>query len=222
MPQPLDSRYPTPIQPFWAELHYDVVSLHGRWIVYRQLFGTNEQRVELLNELAGTVSWMLQTLLLHDIQLSISKISDPPASGVKKNLSVRRLQKELLNVGETALAKRMEPLLLQLEISCSKIRDRRNKWIAHNDLETKLGARAIPLLGPSRVEIEVALESLRKVMNCVGYHFTNTETLYEEFIMQNDGNHLLTALTRAKRYQMLMKEGVIPRNDLRINYPEGI
>ena len=88
MPQPLDRRFPTPVQEIWAALSADVVWLHGRWIIYRQLFGTSEKRVDLLNEFAGTVTWMLQNVLLHDVQLWLSKLGDPAGGGDRDRKSV--------------------------------------------------------------------------------------------------------------------------------------
>ncbi|MGJ0490378.1 hypothetical protein [Methylobacter sp.] len=222
MPQPLDSRFPKAVRELWASLSADVVWLHGRWIIYRQLFGTNKERVELLNESAGTVTWILQNLLLHDVQLSLSKIGDPAGGGGRQNLTLRRLQLALKDAGEHEVADKMEPLLAAFESSCEKVRHRRNKWIAHNDLLTKLSARATPLAGPSRDEIEGALVALREVMNCVELHYTESQTAYEHFVMNEDGEHLVAALARAKRYRELVAEGGIPRDDFRRRFPGGV
>lgn len=217
MPQPLDSRFPSSIRELWTELSADVVWLHGRWSVYRQLFGTNKARVDLLNESAGTVTWILQSLLLHDVQLTLSKIGDPAGEGSRANLTLRRLQVELQATGEAALADRLDPLLKEFEDSSIQLRRRRNKWIAHSDLATKLSARAIALSGPSREEIEAALTALRTVMNCVSMHYTESQIAYEVFLMSDDGDHLLWALARAKRYRELVANGTISRDDLRRN-----
>lgn len=222
MPQPLDPRFPPAIQELWAELSADVVWLHGRWLIYRQLFGTSEDRVNLLNEAAGTVTWILQNLLLHDVQMSLSKIGDPAGSGKKKNLTLRRLQLELRDSGETSVSTGMEPLLTAFEESCGKIRYRRDKWLAHSDLDTKLNARAAPLTGPSRAEIEEVLNALRAVMNHVALRYTDSKIAYEHFFMNADGEHLVAALARAKRYQALVKDGIISRDDFRNTFPRGI
>jgi hypothetical protein len=219
MPQPIDSRFPLAIQELWAELLTEVVWVHGRWIIYRQLFGTNEERVNLLNEAAGTVTWILQHLLLDDVQLSISKIGDPAGDGKRRNLTLRRLQLDLNEVGQLSLATNLEPLLKAFEDSCSQIRYRRNKWIAHSDLATKLGARAVPLSGPSRSEIEAALAALRQALNFVELHYAGSQTAYEHFVMKQDGEHLILELIRAKRYRGLVEDGVIPRDDLHRHFP---
>ncbi len=215
MPQPLDSRFPRQIQELWAELSSDVVWLHGRWIIYRQLFGTTKERVDLLNETAGTFTGILQDLLLHDIQLSISKIGDPPGLSGKENLTLKRLQLALRDTGETAVADSMDVPLASFEAACGKLRHRRNKWIAHSDLHTSLNARATPLLGPSREEIENALAALRQVMNPVEQKYTNSQTAYEHFVLNEDGEHLISALLQAKRYRELRETGAVGHENLR-------
>ncbi|KVT36632.1 hypothetical protein WM08_30080 [Burkholderia ubonensis] len=215
MPQPVDTRFPLPVQEIWISLHADVVWLHGRWIIYRQLYGTNKARVDLLNEAAANVASIIHDVLLHDVQLSISKIGDPPGSGDRKNLTLRRLQLELRNAGETEVADMMTPRLEAFDAACEKVRHRRNKWIAHSDLTTLLTARATPLLGPSRQEIENALAALRDVMHCVELKYTDGETAYEHFMMNQTGDHLIDALARGKRYSELVKERQIARDDFR-------
>lgn len=222
MPQPLDLRFPEPIRELWAPLSADVVWLHGRWIIYHQLFGTNEARIQLLNETAGTVTWILQHLLLHDVQISLSKLGDPAGSGTRTNLTLRTLHAALETAGEGEVAATMKPLLETFDASCEKVRHRRNKWIAHSDLATKLSSRATPLTGPSREEIEAALSALRQVMNCVELHYTESQTAYEHFVMNQDGEHLISALARAKCYRELVKEGVVPRDDFRKRFPRGV
>jgi AbiU2 len=222
MAQPIDSRFPCAVQELWAELSTEVTWLHGRWIIYRQLFGTNKERVDLLNESAGMVSWILQDLLLKDVQLSISRLADRAGKGNRRNLSLRRLQADLCAVGEVALANSLESLLTRFEVSCSQILDRRNKWIAHSDLETMLAARAVPLSGPSRAEIEAALAALRQALDCVGIHYTGSTIAYEHFVMRSDGADLLMEIGRAKRYRLLVADGTIPRDDLRRHFPKGV
>jgi hypothetical protein len=221
-PQPIDCRFPAAVQELWTELSTEVTWIHGRWIIYRRLFGTNKERVDLLNESAGTVSWILQDLLLNDVQLSISKLADPADDRNRRNLSLRRLQTDLRSAGEVALANNLEHRLTRFEVSCSQIRHRRNKWIAHTDLGTQLAARAVPLSGPSRAEIEAALAALREALDCVEMHYTGTRIAYEHFVMRSDGEHLLMELGRAHRYRRLVADGTIPKDDLGRPFPKGV
>jgi hypothetical protein len=101
------------------------------------------------------------------------------------------------------------------KVSCEKIRHRRNKWIAHFDRDSMLQKQVAPLPGPSRDEIELALEQLRAAMNSIATHYGLPEMAYEHFIMHADGEFLVATLKRGIRYQQLVKEGVIERDDMR-------
>lgn len=143
----VDSRYPSQIHTLWTTLDKEVTWLHGRWIIYRQLFGTSNERVELLNESAGTFFNVLQDVLLHDVQLSLSKLGDPAGSGSRKNMTREALHEALLGAGEATAADKMKASMQKFEAACVKIRQRRNKWIAHFDRSTMLNEDVIPRMG---------------------------------------------------------------------------
>ncbi|QOY22207.1 hypothetical protein FYK61_12880 [Xanthomonas citri] len=204
------------IDHIWRAIDYEVAWLHGRWAIYRQLFGTSETRVDVLNRSAGTFAHMLQDVLLDDVQLGLAKLGDPATTRIRgavvENLTLFNLCQSVTASG--ALVAELPPLLAAYNNACAKARDRRNKRIAHFDLKTMLKAKA-SLRGPSREEIEVALEALRSVMNCIALHFTGTQTVYELIVLDNDGDSLIATLTRGLRYRELVEDGAIPHGDLR-------
>ncbi|ALF88466.1 MULTISPECIES: hypothetical protein [Ralstonia solanacearum species complex] len=222
MVQPVDSRFPEPVQEIWATIWSDVTWLHGRWQIYRQLFGISKARIDLFNETASTVASILHDVLLRDVQIAICKLGDSAKSGRSKNLTLRRLQSELRDAGEIDVADQMGPLLDTFETASKAVRDRRNKWIAHSDLDTLLEARTKPLHGPSRQEIETILTALRDVMHCVEDKYTGGTTAHERLVMNHTGEHVINAFARAKRYEELVKEGRIPRDDFRRRFPSGL
>lgn len=158
---------------------------------------------------------MLQDVLLHDIQLSLSKIGDPAGSGNRENMTLASLHKILLDAGEVAAADKMNAALQKFADACVKVRNRRNKWIAHFDRSTMLNQHLTPRVGPSREEIENALAALREAMNCVSLHYTDTMIAYEHFSMQADGEALVHNLRRGLRYTELVDAQAIPRDDYR-------
>lgn len=211
----VDPRYPAKIHKLWATLDRETTWLHGRWIIYLQLFGTNKERVQLLNESGGSFFNLLQVILLHDIQLTLSKLGDPAYLGNKENMTLRALNKELKDLGEMVAANKMKEPLQKFAAACEKIRHRRNKWIAHFDRPTMLNDNVNPRMGPSREEIEHSLEALREAMNCISLHYTDMTILYEEFSMQADGEILVKCLRQSLRYRELVNEGVVARDDYR-------
>lgn len=204
------------IDDIWRAIDYEVTWLHGRWAIYRQLFGTSASRVDVLNRSAGTFAYMLQDVLLDDVQLGLAKLGDPATTRIRgtavENLTLLNLCKLVTASG--ALVAELPPLLAAYDNACAKARERRNKRIAHFDLHTMLQSKA-SLSGPSREEIEVALEALRSVMNCISLHFTGMQTAYELIVLDSDGESLIATLKRGLRYRELVMDGAIPHDDLR-------
>ncbi|MBC8348882.1 MAG: hypothetical protein O3A82_02205 [Verrucomicrobia bacterium] len=209
---------PSELSEIWRSIKDEVMWTHGRWILYRQLFGTDEHRVSILNRSASTAFSMIQGMMLNDIQLSISRLGDPAGSGARKNLTLRRLLVEVRKVNEATLASELEPLIDIFESHTENVRTRRNKAIAHLDLATKLETSVVSCAGPSREEIETALESLRGVLNHIELYFTDSQTLYNDCILRAAGDSLISSLTRGLRYSELVKARDIPHDDLRINF----
>lgn len=215
---PIDPRFPESIHQLWDALHYEVVWLHGRWIMYRQLFGTSRERIAILNRSAGTFFSTLETVLMKDVQISLSKLGDPANSKHGSNMTLKALLRQLEKDGETTIALKLAPLISVFDAACQKIRYRRNKWIAHFDMATMLNRAVAPLEGPSRAEIEEALRGLREAMNCVATHYTETSTAYEYFTLTADGDSLISTLMQGLRYEELVQRREIPHDDLRKNF----
>jgi len=218
MPAPT-KEIPESIAKLWNVLYRETVWLHGRWIMYRQLFGTSQERIDVLNQSAGTFFQVLNQTLLHEVQLSLSKLGDPAETrGRKKNLTLRALQQVIPEF--THSIDFNEQIVTQLDwydSACEQIRIRRNTWIAHFDRSTMLDALITPLEGPSRSEIEIALSALREVMNSVEFHFRGSTTAYDLFTMTADGDALISTLMQGLRYRQLVDEKVIAHDDLRKN-----
>lgn len=204
------------IDDVWRAIDYEVTWLHGRWAIYRQLYGTSETRVKVLNRSAGTFAYMLQNVLLDDVQLGLAKLGDPATTRVKgapvENLALSNLCQLVTASG--ALVTELPSLLSAYDDACANARERRNKRIAHFDMQTMLNERA-SFRGPSREEVEVALAALRSVMNRISLHFTETQTAYELIVLDNDGDSLIGTLKRGLRYLELVKDGTVPYDDLR-------
>jgi hypothetical protein len=159
---------------------------------------------------------VVEDALGTDVQLTLSKLSDPAATGRFQNATVPRLFDEIKRLGNEQLTQEIETHLAVFEAACKPIRARRDRLIAHNDLSTVLpdGSRA-RLPDPTVQEIESALAPLRKFMNAIERTFCDAETAYEHFISREDGEDLVLLLKMARRYQELQRDGSIPLDDLR-------
>ena len=83
----------------------------------------------------------------------------------KQNLTLELILNHVLMLGNEVLGAALQTSLADFRARCVRIKQRRNKRIAHYDLNTLLNGQASPLPEASREEIEKALLALREFMD---------------------------------------------------------
>jgi hypothetical protein len=208
------SNIPSDVDEVFQELKTEVTWLHARWITYRQLFAHSPKRIDLLNECASTFFYTIQDVLIGDVQIALSKLTDPARTGANKNLSLEQLQERIEKRGEPNLQATLRQILDQLKQKCVPFRTWRNKRLAHLDLTTAMKSTPNPLPGVSRQMVEEALELVRKYLNAIEINYDKSETGYEHFIMTaTDGEALISMLKYGLRYDQLIRERKIAIRD---------
>jgi len=182
--------------------------------MYRQLYGTNEERVDLLNECASTFFNQLQMVLLDDVALGLSRLTDLQETFGRENVVLLQLIEKLDQNLFSELIVKLRAKLERVEKKCSPFRKIRNKRIAHRDLDTAIKTTSGSLPGISRLMVEEALEEIRQFINEFEVHFTESQTAYEYFILTAAGDALIVALKKAVEYDALVREGIISRQRL--------
>jgi hypothetical protein len=87
-PQPT---IPAPVAEVYHPLQQELLNIHVKWQLFRQLFGTDPDRIELLNCCAGVLFGTVQEVMYDDVVLSLFRLADEPGSGQRKNLTLDRL-----------------------------------------------------------------------------------------------------------------------------------
>jgi len=146
--------------------------------MYRQLFGTNEKHVDLLNECAGTFFNQLQTVVLDDVTLSLSRLTDPHQAFSRENVVLSQLIEKLDETAHSILIIKLKERLEIIRNKCAPFRIIRNRRIAHRDLGTALKTSIDLLPRVSRLMIEEALKEVCLFMNEFEVYFTESETAY--------------------------------------------
>lgn len=82
---------PNEIREAYASLSYDVVYLHHKWKVIRELYVSGETVIELLNRTAPGFFRICKDVLVDDLFLSIRRLTDPKQTGKKQNLTLEYL-----------------------------------------------------------------------------------------------------------------------------------
>ena len=82
---------PIEIRDVFIGLERHIFSLQAKWNIFKQLFATSEERVELLNQFAPMFFRFCQETLFDDAILAINRLRDPKKSMNKANLSLETL-----------------------------------------------------------------------------------------------------------------------------------
>lgn len=155
----------------WNELAW----LYAKWSEYVEMFGTKSSRIELVNHAAGRFFRMVQDSLWEDALLHVARLTDPPKSKGKDNLTIRRLP-QLIHESD---AKKMVSELIRVAVDKADFcRDWRNRHIAHKDLGLALKSGAEPLKDASRAKVKEALDSIAEVLNAISAHHMDSTTAF--------------------------------------------
>ena len=132
---------------------------------FKELF-SREEDVALLNALTGgSFTWDIQRVLWDDLLLRVCRLTDPPKSAGKSNLSVTRLA-AYCEKKDAVLAEGVRRLVEAAVEKARFARDWRNRYISHADWE-RVVARAKPLVPATLQQIEKALDAVHAVLNAI-------------------------------------------------------
>ena len=180
------------------ELYRKLVELHIIWQQYRQLFGDDTETVHLLNRTAGLFFKIVQDELWDSVLLGVSRMTDPPATGKNKNLTIQSLPPLITDL---ALRTEVQSLCDKAFKSADFAREHRNKRIAHQDYNYLSNRDSAPLSGISRALVEQMLTALRAVLNRIDLHFRESIVMYEDFVDESGARLLVQKLRKLERLQ---------------------
>lgn len=170
----------------YAALWQEVASVHAKWADFVVLFGTSESRIDLLNKAAPSFFRHVQDGLWEGILLHVARLTDPPMSGGKQNLTICRLP-ALVHHSKAKAA--IESLVAEAIQASTFARDWRNRHIAHSDLYLSINKSSKTLEFASRQRVDESLRALEVVLNGVAKSFDDKESSFD--ISDWDASHLL-------------------------------
>ena len=165
-----------PLGALFHGLWQEVVWLSYQWREYEELFGRGKSRVDLMNQVAPAFFRMVQDTLWEQTLLHVARLTDPPKSFGRKNLSIQCLAPSMT---DSSTRQEIEALTRRALCGSEFCRDWRNRRIAHRDLVLSLGEHAEPLASATRVKVNAALRAIGDVLNAVEQHYLQATTLFE-------------------------------------------
>jgi hypothetical protein len=147
--------------------------LHLKWSEYREIYGTNSDRVDLLNRAAPEFFRVVQDTLWEGTILHIARLTDRPTSRGRANLTIQRFP----HLVDLEIKSAVETKVDEAIAASDFCRDWRNRRIAHSDFDLAVD-RARPLHAASRKALGEAMASIVAVMNTVSTHYLDSETYF--------------------------------------------
>lgn len=160
----------------YCALWQEVAWVHAKWSDFVTLFGTKKSRVDLLNAAAPAFCRLVQDSIWENVLLHIARLTDPPATARKQNLTIQRLPSL---IKRPDAAHNVEAKVHVALAACAFARDWRNRHIAHSDLDLKVSDTAKPLEFASRQSVNLALASLSEVVNAVAMEYLDSTSFFD-------------------------------------------
>jgi hypothetical protein len=195
-------KMPTEMEQVFDELHNDLCHLWLEWKLFRELFATTQERLELLNKTGGSLFSKLFGILQDSVYLGITRMTDPGGSKKRRSVTLKQLLETMVGQ-DSELYSRARVAVDHAQKMCNPFREDRNKRIAHSDLDMALKGKFIR---PSRQTVEMALNSINEVMNVIHTFYNKIEYRYGDILFSKGGNSLECYLKAGVYFHNLRKE----------------
>jgi hypothetical protein len=172
------------------ELWNEVASLYMKWEEYVELFGKAPSRIDLLNQSAPVFFKVVQDSLWENVLLHLARLTDPPKSAGKNNLTLKCLP----SLVDIKIREKIIKQIAYAEEKTNFCRDWRNRHIAHRDLQLAIGEHAEPLKPANRANVKDALESIAKILNTISEYYTKSTISFHLIIGSGGAEGLLYVL----------------------------
>lgn len=159
----------------WDEL----VILHDIWAQYVYLFNESEERIRLLNACARWFFGTTQRLMMREVILGISRLTDPRKTGKHANLVLSSLLDDPGINHHQGLRAELEKAIEKVKVAAAPIRHHRDKYIAHLDEGTAVEATRHPLPGIKKGLIRQVIDDMGAVYNMHGSRTRDSHAFFE-------------------------------------------
>jgi hypothetical protein len=191
-------------------LKIQLVTLHSRWHEYKNLFGHSQERVDLLNQCAGGFFYSIQFSMLQHIELCIVRLLDPANQRQSaKNMTFERLVHFAEAVYQQSQVSDLSKMLKHALECSSRLRRRRNKAVAHLDVEAIQNEDQVILEWPRIEEVDASLEVLVDLSNAFEQISGLPIMCYELADTFAGSEAVVNHLTNSLRLKQLVKDGVL-------------
>ena len=121
-------------------------------------------------------------MLFEGILLHITRLTDPPRSAGRENLTIQKIPPLVSDQRLTGILQSKIGVAIQKSVFC---RDWRNRHIAHQDLQLVIEEGINPLQSANKRMVQEVLDAIADVLNTLILHYDQSEIGFG--IMHNNG-----------------------------------
>mmetsp|Transcript_23799 Transcript_23799/g.42850 ORF Transcript_23799/g.42850 Transcript_23799/m.42850 type:complete len:228 (-) Transcript_23799:4549-5232(-) len=174
----------------------DLFSARIEWRLYRSLFGTNPETVDLLNSISASTANTLERVLFDRTLLNLRKLTDRPENTRRKEKSVTVRGLSHFFFGED---RQLELLQTQAIEKASFAKKWSDKRIAHSDLDHR--TNATKLSQASRERVDNALDAVAELVKHVAKkHYGYTQITHPTPLADDERWFLLHLFEGARAF----------------------
>ena len=170
--------------------------LYRKWQTFRRLYAADQATIDVLNDVAPWFFRIIYQVMLDDIALALSRLTERSKVMRKATLVLDRLVEQCDPVKETRLRRELDMRITLVKGQVRKLRYLRNARLAHTDSDVTLRPDLHPLPTTSRDEIEPVIEAIGVVLNVAAPHFGACPTAYEPGIEARSVESVLGRLSQ--------------------------
>lgn len=181
------------------------------WNQWRYFYFESEtsdrRRIEILNRTAPSFFRHLEPVLADHIMLGLARLNDNPTTrckgGEKCNFVLRAVIDGLSLPPGSETGRRLQSLLEQFRASCDKLKQHRDKRIAHNDFAVAMQGSWVGLLTPTYSDIDSAMRALQEIVILVVEQIQGPTLIEHQFEDRAGAGQLVAALENASIWREL-------------------
>jgi|GEM_PF-5275292 len=182
---------PDGLRETYAALRNEVVELNARWIVFKQLFASGNERIGLFTSAAPSFFSMVHDSMRDGIFLQITRLTDRR----KDTLSLPKLLAQTKKVLKPNAIQSLDTLLCRIREEQRPFKDWRDNVGAHNNLQMLLQQHLMPKIMFDSVGIVLGL--IGDLLNDFGRQFGYPDADFASVIVPGDGDAIVRSLERS-------------------------
>jgi hypothetical protein len=174
----------------------------------------------MLEKAGGQFFEEIKNVLVHDLIMSLSRLTDPARQMGKDNLTLEQLIAKVAEVKEAGLTEALKLRYESIKPLLGPLRDHRKKKIAHFDMGTVLTPETQPLPGLSLGDLRIAIEALENFLSIAYEYYAEGAFSWSGVTTHHDAETLFQRLCMAECYEDTVKSGLISEDRWRNKWDE--